>query len=354
MPRSAHAVAVLAVVVVAAVAGCGDRVDDVAGGPGLSTEETAWAERYVRWRETLTDALADEESARFEAFGDAARYRAAVGPLLACRSSLDEQLGDAPTARTDGIRLRLRDACAPMERKVGALADAFDGAGDPVQGMVAAAEGIGSVGQELSEVDDAIERYSLSRRVLQRAPWPERGSRLDPVLARAAASTTEGFEADVRCWSRDEWPRVIDEEEVLSGGEITLDSTGAFANPTTRQIHMQAPDCDALGRARAERRWWPADEDDRYDLAWALAVLAHEAQHIAGVWDEAETECRGQQRLADVAVALGAPLSRARALAELSWRDQYPELDEDYVTALCRDGGPYDLRPGRADGWPWS
>ena len=42
------------------------------------------------------------------------------------------------------------------------------------------------------------------------------------------------------------------------------------------------------------------------------------------------------------------PVARARALAELSWRDQYPELDPDYVTTLCRDGGPYDLRPGTA------
>ena len=116
---------------------------------------------------------------------------------------------------------------------------------------------------------------------------------------------------------------------------------------------MQQTDCAQLGRAHAESRWWPSSRTERLDLAWALAVLAHEAQHIAGAFDEAETECRGQQRVADVAVALGAPVERARRLAELGWEEQYPELDPEYVTDLCRDGGPYDLRPGTAGRWPW-
>ena len=245
--------AALAAAAIALAAGCGDGVDDVASGPGLSSDETAWAGRYVEWRDAVAEALDAEEAARFEALADGARYRDAVAPLLGCLASLEQALGDAPTQRLDGIRRDLRSACARVEAKVAVLADALDGKGDPVEGIVVAADGVGRVGQALSESDDAIERYSLSRRDLPRAAWPAEGSRLDPVLARAAASTTEGFEADVRCWSRDEWPRVIDEEEVLSGGEITLDSTGAFANPITRQIHMQAPDCEALGRARPSR-----------------------------------------------------------------------------------------------------
>jgi hypothetical protein len=146
---------------------------------------------------------------------------------------------------------------------------------------------------------------------------------------------------------------MIDEEKALSNGQITVDSTGAFANTTTLQINMQQADCAALGRAHAENRWWPRSRSERLDLAWSLAVLAHEAQHIAGAVDEAETECRGQQRVADVAVALGAPVAQARDLAALGWEVLYPQLDPNYVTEQCVDGGPYDLRPGQAGRWPW-
>jgi len=74
---------------------------------------------------------------------------------------------------------------------------------------------------------------------------------------------------------------------------------------------------------------------------------------FAGGVPEVGEECRAQQRLADVATALGAPVARAQALADLSWRELYGTLPDDYRTPLCRDGGPYDLRPGVSGRWPW-
>ena len=335
------------------VAGCGGRADDVAAGQGLSEDETRWVAGYAKWSEDLADALASEAAARMLVADDVDAYRRATRPLAACDRSAERLVGDGPTARIDGLFARVREVCRLLGGAVDGLASAYATGADPVGALVDSAEALGEANDELSAVGDALDGYSLARRALPVVPWPERRSRIDPELTAAAEVDIEGFDTEVRCWSEAEWERVIDEEQALSNGALSLDSTGAFASLATRVISMQAADCDALGQARAESAWWPDADDDRRDLAWALGVLAHEAQHVAGVRDEAETECRGQQRLADVAVALGAPRSQARRLAELSWSELYPELDEEYTTDLCVDGGPFDLRPGRAAGWPW-
>jgi hypothetical protein len=88
----------------------------------------------------------------------------------------------------------------------------------------------------------------------------------------------------------------------------------------------------------------------RDDAAFAITVLAHEATHLRGVRDEAETECYALQE----GVALGERLGLTRATAGALMRAQLDrDLSDETVQRVdyrlppgCRDGGPLDLRPG--------
>jgi hypothetical protein len=82
------------------------------------------------------------------------------------------------------------------------------------------------------------------------------------------------------------------------------------------------------------------------EVAWSLNTLAHESYHLAGVRNEAETECYALQAIDFAARRLGATREQARALATFSF-DQLPErMPALYTSPQCRNDGKYDLRPG--------
>jgi hypothetical protein len=87
------------------------------------------------------------------------------------------------------------------------------------------------------------------------------------------------------------------------------------------------------------------------EVAWSVNTLAHESYHLAGVRNEAETQCYGLQAIDFVARRLGASPQQARALAVFSF-DQLPgRMPPEYTSPQCRDGGKYDLHPGNPI-WP--
>ena len=88
------------------------------------------------------------------------------------------------------------------------------------------------------------------------------------------------------------------------------------------------------------------------EAAIAVNVLSHEAWHLAGVRDEAATQCYALQSNADTAARLGASREDAAAIATFIVREVQPALPADYRTRDCFDGGPLDLRPERAS-WPF-
>ncbi len=88
------------------------------------------------------------------------------------------------------------------------------------------------------------------------------------------------------------------------------------------------------------------------EAAIAVNVLSHEAWHLAGVRDEAATQCYALQSNADTAARLGASREDAAAIAAFIVREVQPALPADYRTRECFDGGPLDLRPERAS-WPF-
>jgi hypothetical protein len=87
------------------------------------------------------------------------------------------------------------------------------------------------------------------------------------------------------------------------------------------------------------------------EAAIAVNVLSHEAWHLAGVRDEAVTQCYALQTNADTAMRLGANEADARAIAGFILREVQPALPADYRSGDCYEGGPLDLHPHRPS-WP--
>ena len=85
--------------------------------------------------------------------------------------------------------------------------------------------------------------------------------------------------------------------------------------------------------------------------AAAVRVLAHEAWHLQGVTDEAETECYALQTTAFTAQRMGATADEAHAITLWNIRHVYPYLPSEYRTSACRAGGSFDLRRGMTN-WP--
>src|SRR4051794_1711096 len=86
-------------------------------------------------------------------------------------------------------------------------------------------------------------------------------------------------------------------------------------------------------------------------LAMAVDVVTHESYHLAGVIDEAVTECRSLQTMARTAERLGATPEQGRRLAAYELDSGYERLPDRYRSGECRDGGALDQRP-RDSTWP--
>jgi hypothetical protein len=87
------------------------------------------------------------------------------------------------------------------------------------------------------------------------------------------------------------------------------------------------------------------------DDAYAVAVLAHETEHLVAPDSESVTECYGMQEIRRAARDLGQSPLAAAALAEVYWREDYPEKPDRYRTPDCRDGGPLDANRNSSV-WP--
>ena len=104
--------------------------------------------------------------------------------------------------------------------------------------------------------------------------------------------------------------------------------------------------CTALGSYVGSSKRRPSLEQ-----IVAVHVLGHEAYHLAGIENEARTECFSVQMNAHIAERLGASPSEAQALSIAYWLRVYPDMPSEYTSAECRDGGKLDLHP-KEMGWP--
>jgi hypothetical protein len=161
-------------------------------------------------------------------------------------------------------------------------------------------------------------------------------SHIDSRLSGVATTLGRG-RAEVRCWSTAEWNTLV--HQLDQGSDVN-----AYTTIDRRRVHLPWLTCSWLRLAMVQA--FP-----RVARAEALAMFAHELEHLRGIDDEARAECYSHQNLAAVAEALGASRDEAQRLRRVAWREFYPPSDPDYVSAECRNGGRLDLHPRRRR-WP--
>jgi hypothetical protein len=118
-------------------------------------------------------------------------------------------------------------------------------------------------------------------------------------------------------------------------GEYGFVRFGPDGRPGDR-ARLDRPICTSLERLRRG----DAVTIDAGSLA--VEALAHEAYHLAGVRDEAATQCYALQAMRFVAMRLGVSAEVGDAFVRAAVA-RYPALPETYRSVECREGGALDL-----------
>lgn len=344
--------------VVLLVSGCGGGGDTPARGGERPTEarDDGWASRAeVVWLGDVADwsaAFAQagsavgvfEAGARFDAAveGDDLaidEYARVLDPIRRCSRSFAAEVGEAPTARLAEPEQRFRDSCAHYLRGVDLMLRAVN---EQDEGLAEAARAaIENGGKEASAASGMLPPG-------EKRPLP-RGrdageSRVDPGFSRAASLVAEK-EVEARCWAPADWKRLMVEERAYTRGRVNERVLG-FASAGGERLNLAPQICHALGRlAYGDAR--PTERRQAFALALAVATLAHESIHAAGVADERAAECHGLQWLARTAEEIGVDRAYAERLARTYWA-HYDRLPTMYRSNECKDGGELDLDEGSA------
>ena len=166
-------------------------------------------------------------------------------------------------------------------------------------------------------------------------PWFLR-VRLEGRLS-AAATEIVGHPVEVHCQS-------FGEAFVDAGAEFGYVVFTSDGRPEPRTL-IKRQQCADLRSYLASGLEAPSR-----DQVVALHTLTHEAVHMSGIANEAETECLAVQLDARMAALLGAPPDAARAAAREYWTTIYPRMPGGYRSAECGPGGELD-RGGEDAPW---
>lgn len=166
--------------------------------------------------------------------------------------------------------------------------------------------------------------------------WQEWQFRQDEAQFSAVATQIAGRDVQVEC------QRFMGALVDATGeaGYVQFDADGAPSD--TGRIERDT--CNDL------RDWLHSDKSNPpLKQVIAVHVLGHESYHLAGIRDEAATECSAMQRDDDVAEDLGATAEQARALATRYADEVYPHMPDTYRSNECVDGGTLDADPTDPD-----
>jgi hypothetical protein len=316
--------------------------------------ERKWLRKLGAWRASADVALrimllANDDDAVVEALqaGYAPvvnEVRTALEVLKACPQTFREQVGPAPTDRLRQAATATRAACPDLQK--GAVEDlrAID---EKTPELLDAGDGFIELGAE--------KLWTANKQVLQRAEGrllpalaePGEKSRVNKDLGPVADSLGENLATatEVRCWSDQDWPGVLEELSAYYGSRPHGELLG-FASADLVRINLAPRICEALDELLYENVGALGEEH-----ALAVLALGHEAMHVAWVVDEAEATCLGLQEVERVAVKLGLSRGDARTLAQLAWTDSYLGLPREYRSTECADGRSLDTDPD-SHTWP--
>jgi hypothetical protein len=173
-------------------------------------------------------------------------------------------------------------------------------------------------------------------------------SRIEPTLSRMA-SRIAGRSVQVRCWSEDDWEAVSAEWRALTGARHWW--AAGFADTNSFRAHLSHHVCRPLALF-TYGRYAPYGNTASLELAEALVVFAHEAEHLYDPKaSEARVECIAMQHVRDLVTRSGRSRAYANEMASLAYQIAYPRLDSKYQSRHCRNGGRLDRNPDSAV-WP--
>jgi len=179
-----------------------------------------------------------------------------------------------------------------------------------------------------------IALFAYAYNVDRNAGWPS-------VSSANQAKAEQRFTAEAARIA--DGPVTVECDDGYAFTGVGSDAAGVAFIPR-RLAYLQPTICRSLYRIAFEHK-----VGDRDDAAFAISVLAHEATHLRGVRNEAETECYALQEGVELGRRLGLDAATARALMR-SQRDR--DLSDESVQRLdyrlpdgCRNGGSLDLRP---------
>jgi hypothetical protein len=348
--------------VAAGCSGSADQSAETAGSEAAGSEaereytaaERKWLEKLGAWRASADTALrvmllANDNAEVLDALeaGHAPvtnDIRTALEVLKACSQTFAEQVGPAPTDRLRKAADATRAACPDLRQGAAEDLRALD-ENDPE--LLDAGDGFIELGAEKlwNANKQALQR--AEGRVLPSVAGPSEKSHVNPDLGPVADSLGQnlGTATEVRCWSDEDWPGILNELSAYYGDRPHGELLG-FASPDLVRINLAPSICADLDELLYDE---PARFDD--DHALAVLALAHEAMHVAWVDDEAEATCYAVQEAERVARKLGLSRPEARTLARLAWTDSYRELPRDYQSSECADGRSMDINPD-SHAWP--
>jgi hypothetical protein len=173
-------------------------------------------------------------------------------------------------------------------------------------------------------------------------------SRIEPTLTQMASRIARR-RVQVRCWSERDWEVVSAEWEKVTDQEHWW--AAGFADTSSYRAHLAPQVCRPLALF-TYGRYAPYGNTESYELAEALVVFAHEAEHLYDPKaSEARVECLALQHVRGLVTRSGRSRAYANELAELAYHIAYPRLDSKYHSRHCRNGGRLDRNPDSAV-WP--
>jgi hypothetical protein len=263
--------------------------------PWVEPTEAEWLATYEAW--------SDETEASLEA--------GLIVSLAACEREYDDVVGNPPKERLQPVSDTARGRCGTTRS-----AAVWRGSEARVVGSLMAVHGV---------------------------PQPPR--RRD--LTRIARSSV-GVAPSVYCWRPEAWLEFSEHYAIVRGGEET--TLKGIADPARNRIDLDPAICAALGRYLQRERPSPLTYQN-FELAEALEVLTHEAEHLkAPSVPEADVACYAVQHVRPlVDEAWGAAFAREIALH--AWEISYLRLPPHLRLAACRDGGRLDRNPS-SSAWP--
>ena len=152
-----------------------------------------------------------------------------------------------------------------------------------------------------------------------------------------ASSTIVGAPVEVHC-------QAFGEAFVDAGFELGYVRFGPDGVPEHKTLIKRQQCSDLSAYLRSDK------SDFSTEHVVAVHTLTHEAIHMSGIKNEAETECLAMQRDAEMATLLGAQPADAQRLATHYWETIYPRMPDGYRSDECRPEGELDRD---LPGAPW-